>query len=149
MRRLYLVFAVRPWAQKVARGLKKEKKWYYLDWAYVPEGPARLENMVAAALYRSCHTLSDMGYGRYRLHYVRTLDKKEIDFLVCRDNRPILAVEVKSARTQLARPLADRNAWLHLPASVGIQVVDTPDILQRHGPDTWVMSAERFLALLP
>ena len=105
LKRLYLIFAVTPWSRKIPRGIRKEKKWYFVDWYYAPEGPARLENMMAAYLYRTCLALTDMGYGSYRLHFVRTLDKKEIDFIVTRDNQPLLAVEVKSSNAQLSRTL--------------------------------------------
>ena len=62
LKRLYLLFSVDPWTQKISRGLRREKKWYFLDWYYVPEGPARLENMVATNLNRTCQTLTDRGY---------------------------------------------------------------------------------------
>ena len=101
LKRLYLIFEVRPWFRKISRGLKKEKKWHFFDWYYVSEPAARLENMVAVNLYRYCRALTGMGYGRFTLHYVRTLDKREIDFLVARDNRPLLAVEVKTGQTTL------------------------------------------------
>ncbi|MCP4576288.1 MAG: hypothetical protein GY846_08400 [Deltaproteobacteria bacterium] len=32
LKRLYLLFSISPWKRKVSRGLKKEKKWYFLDW---------------------------------------------------------------------------------------------------------------------
>lgn len=148
LKRLYLIFAVTPWSKKIPRGLRKEKKWYFLDWCYAPEGPARLENMVATNLIRTCRVLSDMGYGSYRLHYVRTLDKKEIDFLVVRENRPLLAVEVKQSETVPSRPLSERQKWFSNPNLIGIQVVDRRNILKKYPDNTWVMSVERFLALL-
>ena len=67
LKRLYLIFPISPWAKKISRGLRKERKWYFLDWYYAPEGAARLENMVATYLYRSCLALTDMGYGTYKL----------------------------------------------------------------------------------
>jgi hypothetical protein len=63
LKRLYLLFPVAPWAKKVSRGLRREKKWYFLDWYYVPEEPGRLENMVVTYLYKVCLTLTDMGLG--------------------------------------------------------------------------------------
>lgn len=148
LRRLYLIFPVPPWHKKVSRGLKKEKKWYFLDWTYAPEGGSRLENMAAAALYRTCMMLTDMGMGDYSLHYLRTLDRKEIDFIVCRDQRPVLAVEVKSGDISLANSLSHRRKWFpgHMPAA--IQAVDQPGALQKHPNNTWVMSLHRMLGLL-
>ena len=94
LKRLYLLFPVSPWTKKVSRGLRREKKWYFLDWYYVAEEAGRLENMVATYLYRTCLTLTDMGYGTCRLYYLRTLDKQEIDFIVEVENKPVLAVVV-------------------------------------------------------
>jgi predicted AAA+ superfamily ATPase len=148
LKRLYILFSISPWRKKVARGLKKEKKWYFLDWYYVPGGAAKLENMVASYLHRTCFALTDMGYGDYRLHYIRTLDKKEIDFLVVRDNSPLMAVEVKTSETKPSRPLFDRHSWSVEPPTLGIQVVEEKDVLKKYRENTWVVSIERFLRLL-
>lgn len=148
LKRLYLLFPVGPWTRKISRGLKKENKWYFLDWYYAPEGPARLENMVATYLYRVCLAMTDMGYGNFRLHYIRTLDKKEIDFVIAADNRPVMAVEVKSRETQLSRSLSDRRKWFPNNPTLGVQVVDKRGVLQKHPDRTWVISVERLLALL-
>ncbi len=149
LRRLYLLFPVAPWTKKVSRGLRREKKWYFLDWYYVTEEPRRLENMVATYLYRACLALTDMGLGDYRLHYLRTLDKQEIDFIIEADRKPILAVEVKSNDTQLSRTLQSRHKWFPDSPTLGVQVVNRREILQKYPNHTWVMGAERFLSLLP
>ena len=148
LRRLYMLFSVSPWSRKISRGLKKEKKWYFLDWYYAPEGAARLENMVATYLHRACLAMTDMGYGTYRLHYIRTLDKKEIDFVVVCENRPVLAVEVKSSGTKPSKTLMDRHNWSIEPPTIGVQVVNKRDLLKKYPENTWVVSVERFLNLL-
>ena len=148
LRRLYLVFPVAPWHKKVSRGLKKGKKWYFLDWTYAPEGGSRQENMVAAALYRTCMMLTDMGIGDYSLHYLRTLDRREIDFIVSREGRPLLAVEVTSGDTLLAGSLENRVKWFPDDMPAAIQAVTPPGILQKHPNHTWVMSLHRLMSLL-
>ena len=148
LKRLYILFSVSPWSKKIARGLKKEKKWYFLDWYYAPDGSATIENMVATYLYRACLAMTDMGFGNYRLHYIRTLDKKEIDFLVVRDNFPLMAVEVKRSQTHPTPALMDRHKWSVKPPSLGVQVVDKRDVLKKYPENTWVVSIERFLRLL-
>ena len=148
LKRLYLLFSVDPWTQKISRGLKREKKWYFLDWYYVPEGPARLENMVAANLYRSCQTLTDRGYGLHRLYYIRTLDKKEIDFVVTVDRKPIFCLEVKTGEINLSNSLRDRLKWFPDQSTLGVQVVDKAGVLKKFPENTWIISADRFLPLL-
>jgi len=147
LRRLYLTFSVPPWTRKISRGLRSEKKWYFLDWHYAPEGPARLENMVATCLFRACSAMTDMGYGNYRLYYLRTIDKREIDFIIEVDNSPMVAIEVKSTDTALSNSLRNRQRWFSKP-TLGIQVIDRRGILERHPNQTWLVSIERFLSLL-
>jgi len=148
LKKLYLLFPVAPWAKKVARGLRREKKWYFLDWYYVPEEPARLENMVATYLYRVCMVLTDMGVGNYQLYYLRTTDKQEIDFIVEADRKPVLAVEVKLNDTQLSKSLFNRQRWFPEGSTLGIQLVNRRDTLKKYPNHTWVMSVERFFPLL-
>jgi predicted AAA+ superfamily ATPase len=148
LKKLYLIFSVPPWSKKINRGLKKEKKWYFLDWYYAPGSGQKLENLVATSLYRYCHSLTDMGYGTFRLYYVRTLDKREIDFLIVRDNVPVIAIEVKSSDTTLANTLKARDRWFPDAPTIGIQLVNKRNILKKHPNNTWVISVERFLALL-
>lgn len=148
LKRLYLVFPVPPWSRKVSRGLRKEKKWYFVDWYFAADNGARLENMIACLLYRSCTVLTDMGYGTYELHYVRTLDRKEIDFLVTRDRIPLLTCEVKNSRDTLSRGLRDRSNWFPEPV-LGVQIVKNRDILKQYDTSTWIMSADLFSSLLP
>jgi len=148
LKRLYLIFPVKPWSKKVSRGLKKEKKWYFLDWYYASEEAARLENMVATCLYRSCKVLSDQGYGDFQLKYIRTLDKREIDFVICRDNKPIVAIEVKKSDTSVSKQLVNRENWLPEYSTIGVQLVNQRDILKKIDNHTWVMSVERMLGLL-
>jgi len=147
LRRLYLIFPVPPWTRKISRGLRSEKKWYFLDWCYAPEGPARLENMVATCLFRACSAMTDMGYGNYRLYYLRTIDKREIDFIIEVDNSPMVAIEVKSTDTALSNSLRNRQRWFSKP-TLGIQVIDRRGILEKHPNQTWLVSIERFLSLL-
>ncbi len=147
LRRLFLIFSVPPWTRKISRGLRKEKKWYFLDWLYAPEGPARLENMVATCLLRTCSAMTDMGYGSYKLYYLRTIDKREIDFVIEVDNTPVVVVEVKSTDRVLSPSLKNRQRWFPKP-TLGVQVIDQRGVLEKHPDQSWVVSVERFLSLL-
>jgi len=89
-----------------------------------------------------------MGYGTYRPHYVRTLDKKEIDFVIARNNVPVLAVEVKTSDLTLSNSLKNRATWFPTTPILSIQVIDRRDVLRKYSENTWLMSIERFLALL-
>jgi len=104
--------------------------------------------MIATYLYRTCKSLTDMGYGRYELFYLRTIDKREIDFIVARDHRPIIAVEAKSGDAKLSNALIKRGKWFPDMPTLGIQVVDKRNIIQKLQDNTWIVSAERLLNLI-
>lgn len=147
LRRLYLVFPVRPYAHKVRRALRREPKWYFLDWSHVAAEAPRFENLVASSLAQACQTWTDAGHGRYELRTFRTLDGAEIDFVVLADGRPRAAIEVKSGDLVPSPALLRATQYLG-PGITSIQVVRRPDVARRVAPDVWVVSVDRFLAQL-
>jgi predicted AAA+ superfamily ATPase len=94
---LYFCFTVKPWHHNVARALRKEPKYYLWDWSQVKEPGARAENLLASALLKAVHSWTESGLGDFGLHFVRDKQKREVDFLVTRDNHPWFLVEVKSS----------------------------------------------------
>lgn len=103
---LYVVFPVRPYHRNIARSILKEPKYYLYDTGAV-EGDlgAKLENVVALALWRELHWLEDATGRRVALHYLRDREKREVDFLVLIDNKPSLMVEVKAGDDSFTKPL--------------------------------------------
>lgn len=93
----YYSFRIRPWYQNITTALRKEPKVYLWDWSQINDTGARHENLVASHLLKATHWWTDNGWGNYQLHYLRTKDQKEVDFLVSKDNLPWLLVEVKSS----------------------------------------------------
>jgi len=61
--------------------------------------------MVACALHKAVQGWNDLGLGEFALHFVRTKDKREIDFLVAKNNRPWFLVEVKTSDSVLSKSL--------------------------------------------
>lgn len=92
---LYIIFRVTPYHKNIARSLLKEPKYYFFDIARVEDDGARLENMVALSLLKELHFLEDTQGLSTNLHYVRTKDGKELDFLVCLNEKPTHLIEVK------------------------------------------------------
>lgn len=93
---LYIIFRVTPYSKNIARSLLKEPKFYFYDHAY-PEtnDGAHLENLVACALLKELQFLEDTQGVTTGLHYLRTKDGREIDFLVTIDQNPTYLIEVK------------------------------------------------------
>jgi hypothetical protein len=91
--------------------------------------------------------MTDMGYGNYKLYYLRTIDKRKIDFVIAIDNTPMIVIEVKLADMGLSNSLKNRQRWFSTP-TLGIQVIDRRGVLEKHADQTWLISVERFLFLL-
>lgn len=94
---LYYCFTVKPWHRNVARALRKEPKYYLWDWSQVDDAGARAENLVASALLKAVHWWTETGQGEFGLHFIRDKQKREVDFLVTRDQKPWILIEVKSS----------------------------------------------------
>lgn len=103
---LYFCFSVRPWHANITRSLRKEPKFYLWDWALVTDPGARHENLIASHLLKAVHLWTDLGLGEFGLFFLRTKDKREVDFVVTRDNMPWFLVEVKSSDAPLSPHLA-------------------------------------------
>ena len=97
LKQLYYLFEVKPYSRSIPRSLRREGKIYLWDYAGIPDKAARFENLVACHLLKACHFWTDTGYGQFDLFYLRNKEKREIDFLIVRDGRPWLPVEVKLA----------------------------------------------------
>lgn len=104
----YYCYRVRPWYNNITTALRKEPKTYLWDWSRITDKGARNENFVASHLLKAVHWWTDLGFGQYELHYLRTKDQKEVDFLVSKDGKPWFLVEVKSAANQ---PINKHLGW--------------------------------------
>jgi hypothetical protein len=94
---MYALFRITPYHKNIARSLIKEPKFYFYDVARSPDKGAKLENLVACALLKRLQFLEDIEGVKTNLHYLRTKDGEEIDFLVLINDHPTLCIEVKSS----------------------------------------------------
>jgi uncharacterized protein len=102
----YFCYRVRPWSENIPRALLKEPKIFLWDWSLIKDPGAKAENFIASQLLKATHYWTDSGFGNYSLHYIRTTDKREIDFLVTKNDEPWFLVEVKKSSTTLSPHLA-------------------------------------------
>ncbi len=112
----YLTFSISPWTRKISRAIHKEKKTYLWDSPRIKDEAARFENMVALELYRAVTSWTDMGYGNFKLHYIKTKEQKEVDFLISDDNEPVLMVEAKLSDSTPSKHLKAFQSNLNIPA---------------------------------
>jgi uncharacterized protein len=102
---LYLVFRIPPFGSPKIRAVKKEKKLYFWDWSSITDPGVRFENLVASHLLKYCHYLEDSEGYKMELRFIRDTDKREIDFVVIRDKKPIFAVECKTGEKSLSKSI--------------------------------------------
>lgn len=105
LERLHFGFQLKPWFANVAKALRKEPKWFLRDWAGVEDPGVRAETFVACHLLKAVEGWSDSGLGRFELRYLRDKLKREVDFIIVRDRKPWMLVEVKMRDTVLSDSL--------------------------------------------
>lgn len=105
LKSFYYCFVIRPWSKNITRSLLKEPKIYLWDWSFA-EKEARAENFIASHLHKAVHFWTDRGFGDYGLYFLRDKEKREVDFLVTKDEKPWFLVEVKhSDKSALSKSL--------------------------------------------
>lgn len=119
---LYIVFTVQPWHRNVARAILQTPKVYFFDTGLVRgDDGLRFENAVAAMLLKQVHFRQDALGKAAGLHYIRTKDGAEVDFVLSEDNQLTQLIECKLADATPARALV--NFAGKFPQAEAIQLV--------------------------
>lgn len=109
---LYIIFLVRPFHSNVARAILKEPKVYFFDTGYVRgDVGVKWENACAAMLLKHVHFEQDAIGKSATLHYLRTKEGAEIDFVLCQNAESTHLIECKHANPRSAPALR----WSALP----------------------------------
>jgi predicted AAA+ superfamily ATPase len=122
--RFFMLFSVTPWSARIARAIQKERKLYLFDTPRIMDRASRFENMVALELWRAVTAWNDVGYGNFSLHFIKNKEQQEVDFLLARDDEPLLLIEAKIADIQPSAALRKFQQALDVPA---VQVVNEGD----------------------
>jgi predicted AAA+ superfamily ATPase len=99
---LYLTFRISPYGAPKIRAVKKEQKIYFWDWTQNDEMGPKFENLVASQLLKYCHYLEDTEGHKMELRFLRDTDKREVDFVVLKNKKPLFAVECKTGERALS-----------------------------------------------
>lgn len=103
---LYIVFRVTPFAKNIGRSLLKEPKIYFFDSKLVKANDgAIIENGIAVSLLKHVYAKQDYDAKYYALHYLRTKEKREVDFALTCDDKIVQAIEVKTADKDISSTL--------------------------------------------
>ncbi|MCF7793662.1 MAG: ATP-binding protein [Candidatus Cloacimonetes bacterium] len=103
---LFIIFRIYPFSKNIARSLKKEAKIYFYDTGLARGNEdVKLENLVAVHLLKHVYGEQDFKGNDTKLYYLRTRDKREVDFCISKEEELIKLIEVK---------LSDANPSRHL-----------------------------------
>ncbi|MBN1773688.1 MAG: ATP-binding protein [Deltaproteobacteria bacterium] len=114
--RFFLVFGLPTWTSRIARAIRKERKYYLLDVARIEDPAARFENQVALELLRATSCWNALGEGEFTLHFVRDKQRREADFLLVDRRKPLLLVEAKLGDERPGPGLQALQRALRVPA---------------------------------
>ncbi|MBP9888447.1 MAG: ATP-binding protein [Leptospiraceae bacterium] len=106
LERMYLIFVVKPYTEKLSRAISKPFKVYFFDNADVEgdEG-AIFENLVATHLLKKINFLEDYEGYRMLLHFIRDKEGREIDFVITKDKKLESLIEVKWSDDEISKNL--------------------------------------------
>lgn len=148
--RFYYLFRISTYTRKLSRSLKKEAKIYFYDWCLVENPADRFENLVALHLLKAVRTWAALGEAKTALYYLRDKEKREVDFVVVENERPVLLVECKMAERDLSPQLLHYQERLNVPCAIQlIQEGGYRKDFRLNRKEQCVVSADRWLALLP
>lgn len=106
LERTYALFIVTPYSYNLAKSIVKAPKAYFYDnGEVVGDEGAKFENLVANHLLKRIHYLQDTMGDSYTLHYLRDKYGHEVDFLICKNRKPHLLIEVKVSDEQQSKSL--------------------------------------------
>lgn len=145
----YLVFSLKPWTRKISRAITKERKLYLFDYAEIPDPAAKFENMIALELLRAVSNWNDLGLGRFDLSYIRNREKEEVDFLISENHKPFLLVEAKTSDGNASKNILKFQTALNIPAVQLVKDGDTCRLISNGKQQVLVVTATRWLPLLP
>ena len=140
---LYMIFRIYPFGAPKIRAVKKEAKHYHLDWTVISDMGYRFENLVACHLLKWCFYLQDTEGREMELRYFRDVDKREVDFVLVENRKPIQGIECKLVEKDPSLSL--RYLKKRFPTMVATQLVleTDEDLMTKEG--IRICSAHRFL----
>lgn len=99
---LYYCYRVSPYTPSRVKAMKKERKLYLWDWSLIHDEGARLENFLASMLLKYCHFREDAYGESLQISFLRDKEKREIDFVILKNRKPLFAIECKSRKENLS-----------------------------------------------
>jgi len=136
---LYLGFLLKPYSRKIHRAVKREPKWYFFQWTMSEDEGARFENFIAVQLYTICKLYRDHGLGTYELFYIRDQDRREVDFVIVKDLKPVALFEAKRDSKSWENSIEHYSNKLNVPGF--LLILD--GLTRKIGPQKWLLPADQ------
>lgn len=146
LERLYAIVRLLPFGSPRIRAVKKERKHFHLDWTLVRDQAARFENLVAIHLLKWVHLEQDTKGRDLELRYFRDVDRREVDFVIVEDGRPITLVESMWSDADVSPNLRYLRERTERPDAWQISATGSKDYVTADG--IRVAPAVRFLSSL-
>lgn len=150
LEQFFYLFRIVPYTTRVARALRKETKAYLFDWAEIEDDNTRFENLVALHLFKAVQVWQAQGNKLLSLNFIRDKEKREVDFVLSEQGKPVCLIECKASMKELAPNLIHFQEKVQAP--VAVQLLHESGVCQKRragGMTQWIISADRWLALLP
>ncbi len=142
---LYIIFRVYPHSKNIARSLLKEPKIYFFDNGIVKgDRGIQLENFVGFSLLKYVHGKIDYEAKEYSLKYLRTKERKEVDFALICDDKIEKIIEVKHANHSIGSGLLYFQEKYAIPSTQVVKELAQ----ERREKGVEIVRAESFLSSL-
>jgi uncharacterized protein len=107
LEKLYLVFLLPPYSNRLARSIRKDRRIFFYDCAaaYDTTGGTQLENLVACSLLKFVQFRKDTAGENLDLFYLRDKEGREVDFVVTHNRRVQWLIEVKASDDNIGTSL--------------------------------------------
>lgn len=149
LQRFFAMISLSAWTRGVPRAIREGQKIYLADFGRVKDSAARFENMVALELCRAVSSWNEMGYGRFSLHFIRTKDQQEIDFVLVDEGRPFLLVDASGQGHHPPPALTKFQNALQVPAVHLVRTAQSYRRISNEGQTILIAPACQYLAGLP
>jgi len=144
---LYMIFRIYPFGAPMIRAVKKEAKHYHFDWTAIKDTGKRFENLVACHLLKWCFFLQDTEGRDMELRYFRDVDRREVDFVIVEDGKPLHFIECKKkSGRNVSRPLNYLKTRFPSVQATQVSFEDDMDLITKEG--IRICSAHLFLSEL-
>jgi predicted AAA+ superfamily ATPase len=107
LEKLYVVFLIQPYSNRISRSIRKERRVYFLDCAaaYDETGGSQVENLAACSLLKYAHFRKDAYGENWDLFYLRDKENREVDFVVTLNRKIQWLIEVKTSDDEIGSSL--------------------------------------------